>query len=161
MKIKRSFKHSQTDQMPILFGQNRSRALALSQNFQLPGAAGLCFLICAVPAFAQFSSTTTATFILDGFLYLVASAAYICFCWDIFTPVFQPAGGHHGNRARLDRVRVDPQARAGRTRTTNKGRKRTMKNEFCKLQRAAQVVCLLGLTAAAARMWPSMLPPVA
>ena len=60
MKIKRSFKDSQTDQMPILSGQNRSRALALFQNFQLLVAAGLSFLICGVPAFAQFSSTTTA-----------------------------------------------------------------------------------------------------
>jgi hypothetical protein len=80
------------------------RSLALSQNFRLVLAVGLCLAICSGPTFAQFTGGTTlvdpttgaqslAKFIVDGLLYIVASAAFVCFCWGIFRLFSRPLEG--------------------------------------------------------------------
>ena len=75
-----------------------------SQNFRLVLAVGLSLAICGVPAFAQFTGGTSlvdpttgaqslAKFIVDGLLYIVASAAFVCFCWGIFRLFSRPLEG--------------------------------------------------------------------
>ena len=64
----------------------------------------VCLALWALPAFAQFSSTTTAVdptagaqtlakFVVDGLLYLAASAAFVCFCWGLFRVFSRPLEG--------------------------------------------------------------------
>ena len=57
-----------------------------------------------MPALAQFSGGVTAVdptaggqflakFVVDGLLYIVASAAFVCFCWGIFRLFSRPLEG--------------------------------------------------------------------
>ena len=63
-----------------------------------------CVTLSNLPAMAQFSSTTTAVdptagaqtlakFVVDGLLYLAASAAFVCFCWGLFRVFSRPLEG--------------------------------------------------------------------
>jgi hypothetical protein len=75
-----------------------------SQNFRLLLAVSFSLAICGIPAFAQFTGGTSlvdpttgaqslAKFIVDGLLYIVASAAFVCFCWGIFRLFSRPLEG--------------------------------------------------------------------
>jgi hypothetical protein len=82
----------------------KARSAVLSHNFRLTLFAGLCLMICCVPSFAQLSVSTTlvdptagaqslAKEIVDGLLYLAASAAFVCFIWGIFRLFSRPLEG--------------------------------------------------------------------
>jgi hypothetical protein len=81
-----------------------TRAFAYSQNFRLLVALALCLCVSGVPVFAQFAGGVVgvdptsgaqllAKFIVDGLLYIVASAAFVCFCWGIFRLFSRPLEG--------------------------------------------------------------------
>jgi hypothetical protein len=80
------------------------RSLARSQNGHLLLAVGLCLAISSVPAFAQFTGSTSlvdptqgaqslAKFIIDGLLYVAAAAAALCFLWGCFRLFSRPLEG--------------------------------------------------------------------
>jgi len=90
-------KHSRAAQTLLLFGLN-------PQRLRLLVAVALCLAVWSVPAFAQFSGGVTAVdptsggqllakLVVDGLLYIVASAAFVCFCWGIFRLFSRPLEG--------------------------------------------------------------------
>ncbi len=95
MKGKNSLHHSRATQ--LLFGLN-------PQRLRLLIAVALCLACFVLPAMAQFTGGTTqvdptagaqtlAKYVVDGLLYIVASAAFVCFCWGIFRLFSRPLEG--------------------------------------------------------------------
>ena len=67
-------------------------------------ALAVCLVVCSVPAMAQFSGGTTQVdptagaqtlmkYLVDGALYIVASAALICFFFGVFRLFVRPLEG--------------------------------------------------------------------
>ena len=97
MKTINSLKYSRAAQVLCLFGLN-------PQRLRLLAALALSTAVWSSPAMAQFAGGVVgvdptsgaqllAKFIVDGLLYLVASAAFVCFCWGIFRLFSRPLEG--------------------------------------------------------------------
>lgn len=96
-RIKTFFKYSQVAQTLLLFGLNPQRL----RLFALVAIYLACFV---VPAMAQFQGGVVAVdpttgaqtlmgFIVRGAEYIVASAAFLCFCFGIFRLFSRPLEG--------------------------------------------------------------------
>jgi hypothetical protein len=96
-RIKTFFKHSQVAQTLLLFGLN-------PQRLRLLVAMALCLGCFVLPAMAQFQGGVVAVdpttgaqslmkFLVDGALYIVASAAVICFFFGVFRLFVRPMEG--------------------------------------------------------------------